>query len=98
MENTEKKCECGMHPMGPMGYHGCHGGKHHLIKIILKIIIVILIFWCGFKLGNITGSIRGEYGHGNRGGVQMMRGYNNFNNIIPPNANTGTQTTPTPVK
>src|ERR1035437_3109509 len=70
MENLDKKqcgdngckssCQggtCGeMHSMSGCG--GCHGGKHHLKKMILKLIIVILIFWCGFKLGEITGSIR----------------------------------------
>jgi len=59
-----------------MGGCGCHGGRHHLFKMLLKIVIVILIFWSGFKLGVITGAIRGEYG---RGGYDsgMMRGYYN---------------------
>ena len=60
MENLDKKqCECGMHSAGSMmDCHGCHGGKHHLIKIILKLVILIIIFWCGFKLGEITGYIK----------------------------------------
>jgi uncharacterized membrane protein len=83
MENVDKKpCECGMH--GPMGGHGCHGGKCHLIKMILKIFIIILIFWCGFKLGDITGSIKGEYGH------RMMDRDNFGTNVVAP--------TPTPAK
>ncbi len=53
MENTDKKecscqggCSCGM------GYmHGCHG-RYHLVRMILRIVIVILIFWCGYRLGN----------------------------------------------
>ena len=82
MENTNmenKKCEdcakgvcqggscCGMHSMWG---HGCHGGKHHLVKMILKIIIVILIFWCGFRLGETTGFIKAQLGYGTiqRGG------------------------------
>jgi hypothetical protein len=98
MENVEKKeCECGMHSMGG---HGCHGGKCHLVKIILKIFIVILIFWCGFKLGDMTGSIRSESGHRmmNRGNFGMMH-ENSFGNM--PNANIGAPTTaptPTPAK
>jgi hypothetical protein len=72
MENMDKK-ECGGMCGGScvtggcgmkMGGCGCHGGKHCLIKMILKLIIVILIFWCGFKLGSITGAIRAEYGRG----------------------------------
>ena len=88
MENIDKKeCGCGMHQMGGCGCPGCHGGKHHLIKIILKIIIIILIFWCGFKLGDITGSIRGGYGR--EIGSQMMRGWNsNSNSVVTPSSGT----------
>jgi len=69
----EGKCDCG----GKMGHmHGCCG-KHHLVKIILKLIIVIIIFWCGFKLGMITGSIRGGEVRGNYG---VMRGVYNLPN------------------
>lgn len=101
MENTnmDKKCDdcakgvcqggacCGMSRMGMCG-HGCHGGKHHLVKMILKIIIVILIFWCGFKLGEMTGFIKAQSGYGTsqRGGFGMMRGYNN--NVVPPTSAT----------
>ena len=101
MENVDKKCcedgskgccqsgSChGMQSMCGCG-HGCHGGKHHLVKIILKLFIVIIIFWCGLKLGEMTGSIRSEYGYGNRSGFGMMRGNNFFTNI--PNTNNGTQ-------
>jgi hypothetical protein len=76
MENKNvcgEGCKCGACGMSGMGGCGCHGGKHHLVKMILKIIIVVLIFWCGFKLGNITGAIRATYGNG----YGMMRGYYN---------------------
>ncbi len=93
---SQGKCCCGMH-----GGHGFYGGKHHLVKIILKLFIIIIIFWCGFRLGEITGSIRGAYGRGmmNRNDYGMMRGYDYYNNI-PSNANGGTTPapTPTPVK
>ncbi len=77
MENEEKKmCGCGNMPqMGCHGHHCC--GKHHLVKMILKILIVVLIFWCGFNLGKIVGTIKGQYGHGfDKGNFEMMRGYN----------------------
>ena len=64
-------CKCG--GMDHM-HHGCCG-KHHLVKMILKIFIVILIFWCGFKLGLISGSIRGGEV---RGGYGTMRGVYNL--------------------
>ncbi len=86
--------------------HGCHGGKRHLVRMILKLIIVIIIFWCGFKLGEISGSIRAEYGHKTfeRGDFGMMRGgnYGYFQN--PSDVNGGVETpapvttTPAPVK
>jgi hypothetical protein len=78
--------------------HGCHGGKHYLVKIILKIVIVILIFWCGFKLGEMTGFIKASSGErvNVRSGFGMMRGnLGNYSNSAPvTNPSTGT---PTPV-
>jgi hypothetical protein len=84
MENMEKKqcgdmCGCksacqGGSCGGMQGMYGCHGGKRHLMKVVLKLLIVIIIFWCGFKLGVMTGFIRAEYGNGN--GYRMMQGYN----------------------
>ena len=83
---------------GCAGACHCHGGVFHLMKVILKIFIMILIFWAGFKLGQESGFIRASYGRemmrGNYG-YQMMgsSGWNNtdYNNIIPP---VPTQTTP----
>lgn len=89
MEPQGNGCDHGGN-CGCMGHmHGCHGGRHHLVKIILKLFIVIIIFWCGFKLGEITGSIRAEYGRGNSFG--MMNRYNNYSNNLP-NSNGGTST------
>jgi len=97
MEDLEnkKECGCGMH--GHMDGHGFHHcGKHHLVKIILKLVIVIIIFWCGFKLGEITGNIRAERGDRmmDRGNLGMMR-INDFSNM--PTTNTGVPTA-VPVK
>ncbi len=111
MENLDKKaCEegvckkggscCGMQSMN--GMH-CHGGRHHLIKIILKLIIVGIIFSFGFKLGEISGSIRSERGFGGRGGFGMMRGNFNLNEFpagndwAPVSAQDKKQTAPVPV-
>jgi hypothetical protein len=82
MENLDKKvCACGGScggNCGGMQMHGCHGGRHHLVKVILKLVILIIIFWCGFKLGEMTGFIRGEYGRGVMGGgFGMMHSYGN---------------------
>jgi hypothetical protein len=104
MENLDKKegagacgdsCKgaCGACPCAMGHMHGCHGGRHHLVKIILKLIIVIIIFWCGFKLGEITGSIRGQYGR--TGSFQMIRG-GGYSNVVP--VNNGGATLPVPSK
>lgn len=60
--------------------HGWHGGRHHLLRMLLKLIIVMLIFWFGFHLGQVYGFIRAGYGLGMTGNNNwgMMRG-NNFN-------------------
>jgi hypothetical protein len=109
MENLDKKeegntcggcskagCPCG----GVMGHmHGCCGGKYHLVKMILKIVFIIIIFWCGFKLGEMTGYIKAEGGVGyGRGGFQMMRGGGNFlySNNLPGNG--GAVTAPVPAQ
>ena len=95
MENMNNKesenvcgCEChggmnsammhSMHGMA-MGGCGCHGGKNYLIKTILKLIIIIIIFWCGFKLGEITGSIRAD-GFGGRTMTIHRGGYDGMMN------------------
>jgi hypothetical protein len=58
--------------------YGWNGGGHHVLRMILKLILIALIFTIGFKLGLMTGYIRAGYGYG-MGGVGnnwgMMRGY-----------------------
>jgi hypothetical protein len=102
--NMEKKnCACGGSCGGNCGggcgmqMHGCHSGKYHLMKMILKIVIIILIFWCGFKLGEMTGFVRAEYGRGTMmdgGGFGMMRGGYSGNGMMNPGTGTATPATP----
>jgi hypothetical protein len=82
MENMNKKdcggnCACG--GIQGTGCYGYHGGKHYLIKVILMLIIVMMIFCSGFKLGEIVGSVRGSsyggWGMMGRSNFGMMRGY-----------------------
>ena len=103
MENMEKgTCGCGHScaggSCGGMQMHGCHGGRHYLLKVILKLIILALIFMFGFSLGQMTGFIKagdtreimrdGNYGEG------MIRGYSNYSGqTVPP-----TTATPTPAR
>jgi hypothetical protein len=87
MENMDKKecgsgmcggackstCCGGMSSMSACGM-GCHVGKHHLMKKVIKIFIVILIFWCGFRMGSMVGFIKANYRIG------MMDGYYSYDN------------------
>jgi hypothetical protein len=96
MENMDKKeCGCGEGKCmcgGAMGHmHGCHG-KYHLVKVILKLVIIIIIFWCGFSLGQITGSIRAGYGRAGAG--MMLRG--GYNLPVNGGSTVVTPATPTP--
>ena len=105
MENMDKKdCGCaeGKCMCGGMGHmHGCHG-RHHLVKVILKIFIIILIFWCGFTLGQQVGFIKANYSHSmmrQDADWRMMDGGwgNNSNAQVVPSTTVPT-TLPAPVK
>ena len=86
---------CGGMCSSMMG-HGCHGGKRYLIQVILKIIILILVFWCGVKIGEMTGFIKASYGQKieqNGFGSGMMRGgWGNYSNNSVTNPSGGTPT------
>ena len=67
----EGSCKCWGHCHG---MHGCcHGGKYHLVRMILKMIIVILIFWAGFQIGQMTGYLRAGEGRMMRGGGYLYQ-------------------------
>lgn len=53
--------------------YGMHcGGRHHLLRWILGIVILVLVFVGGIKLGEFKEAVRGG-GYGYR---MMDRGYN----------------------
>lgn len=61
MEEKEK-----MLPEGWWRSGCCHGGKHILLRWILGIIILSMVFWLGFRLGEFKTYIRGggdNYGY-----------------------------------
>ncbi len=69
---------CGSHMGMGMGCAcGAHGGTRMLFRLLLAIIILILVFWFGVKLGELRESIRGYngYGSGSYYPVRMMQGY-----------------------
>ena len=83
MENTEKKeIMEGSKCCGGCGMGSCfcgHGyGKMRLlflVRILVTLIIPIIVFWCGFRLGVLQGSFFGrEY---NTRSIMMQGGYGN---------------------
>jgi hypothetical protein len=59
MENKDMQdkggCTCGM-----CGGH--HFGHHHWGHWVLKIVVVVFIFWCGVQLGELKQELRSNYG------------------------------------
>jgi len=94
MEEQKDKCAagctCGCCGSGKgmgcgCGWHG--GGTRMLFRALLGVIILVLVFWFGVKLGELRESIRGYngYGSGSYYPVRMMQGYGT---VQPPSATT----------
>lgn len=68
-------CQTGSCGCGPMKGMCCGMGRHGLIRVILMMVVVIIIFCTGFKLGRIVGFINasGDFdNHMMRGSRMMM--------------------------
>ena len=65
-------CNCG--GMRGCGYGWCRGGRHHLMKIAIGLIVLAVTFWAGVKIGELKAYLSGA-GYGGRYG--MMRLYGN---------------------
>ncbi len=82
MENTEKKETMeGSKCCGGFGMGSCscgHGyGKMRLfflVRVLITLIILIIVFWCGFRLGVLQGSFGREYSGRS---MMMYGGYGN---------------------
>ena len=58
---------------GNMMSHGCCGGKKcHLVKMIIRIVIIVIIFCVGIQIGELKSMMRSN----NFGGRNMMWSYN----------------------
>ena len=52
----------------------CGGGHgHHALVWVIKIVILVVIFWLGVKIGEIKGALEGGYFRGSR--MMMQYGY-----------------------
>lgn len=80
---NENKCEGGVCKL-EMGGHdekgGCGHHHKHMMKWLIKIIVLVVLLCGAFQMGELKGMLRGQYGHMNRGfyggyGGGMM--YNN---------------------
>ena len=80
-------CNCGGGTKGCMcGW--CRGGRHHVMKIAIVLIVLAVTFWAGVKIGELKAYLHGA-GYGRQGmmrftgtsdggygaGGGMMRGY-----------------------
>jgi hypothetical protein len=88
-QNRPEGCKCWMHDGSCCGMcagcHGWHGGAWMLVRIVLAIVIVIVVFALGVKLGEFKADISNMIGwHGGySGGYQMMMGRGGY---YPPTA------------
>lgn len=85
-------CACGTCPMGKTcacGY-GCGCGwahGHHIFRVVLAIVIVLVVFWIGMKVGEVR-TMLGEYGYGGGYGwhhAYPMQGYYQDGSVTPAN-------------
>lgn len=75
------KCTmCGEKGCPACPYCSLHGGYYrwHWVKLLLGIIVLFVVFWCGFRLGTMVSSWGGGYGSYGMPGRYLMRsnGYN----------------------
>ncbi len=79
MDNNNKEGMQGNHDGGRCMMCSMHGGmcggcgKHHFLRIVLKLIVLALVFWAGVKIGEL----KGYYEAGYFGSPRMMWGAQN---------------------
>ena len=57
------------------GGHCCGGGRHMLLRWLLGLLILVIVFWLGLKIGEFKGAFGGDYG-GYYGMPRHMRTFN----------------------
>jgi len=73
MEKENNKAEGGCAMCNMM--NGMQGHKHWM-HLIIKIAIVVFIFWAGVQFGELKGMLHGNYGsYGDYGRARMMGGF-----------------------
>lgn len=81
-------CQCGWCTWRRGGW-GC-GGRWSWLRLLIGIVILIFVFWAGFKLGELKGSLEGYGWYGGNGrhspGYMMgpgMMGWRYYNGAVP---------------
>lgn len=92
MAEERKKCVCGCDGNGTCmcGWH--HG--HMLFRLLIGIIILILVFWFGVKLGELREIVRGGYGGGQYYPMMRYRTMPSMTTMPSPTATPSTTATP----
>ena len=57
------------------GGHCCGGGRHLLLRWLLGLLILVIVFWLGLKIGEFKG-VFGGYGGNYSGMPRHMRSFN----------------------
>ena len=99
-QQHESGCSCGM----CSSHHGCcfgHHGRYLWLRWLLGILILVVTFWLGMKVGEFKG---GMYGYGGFGGHRMgaypmmMRTQGTPNMMYWTSGTPASNPTPTPAK
>ncbi len=53
----------------------CFGGHRHVWHLVVKILILVIVFWLGVKMGELKEMLKEGF-YGQNGGRYMMRGGN----------------------
>ena len=79
---------CGCSCCGGWGWHGRR--HHHGFHILVKIVILVLVFWAGMQFGELRSFTRGGMMRGDQGA--MMGGYGYGGGYAPHGSGTATTT------
>ncbi len=86
MENNMTCHSCGQESMGGSNCCGQSHHRHFLLRMLLGIVILMIVFSLGVKIGEFKGMFENE-GFGNH---RMMRSNYNYDNSYPADSMMGT--------
>jgi hypothetical protein len=78
------------------GCHGCGHMKYHVLRWALGLIIILVVFWVGLKIGEFKGQFEGQWGGYGHRGMMIQYGAPNMIYRTTGTATTGTTVAPAP--